>query len=157
MNVEFFDHQDRAHPLNGAKLATAADLSSLRGGPPFFCELIGENGFTLLRGVGDDFGCVQHSSCEGVPPYLMATTHSVFDLGDCVPFLTGDTSTPVPRYHCLLLAVVRQIANHFVEIGERQRQCALRGIQINGSLTLHIHTRRSRAGVRMETAAARLN
>jgi len=51
MNVEFFDHQDRAHPLNGAKLATAADLSSLRGGPPFFCELIGENGFTLLRAL----------------------------------------------------------------------------------------------------------
>jgi hypothetical protein len=123
MMVEFFDQQDATNPLNGATLTTEVELSTLveglRSRPPFFCEFVGENGFKLLVGVGRDVGCVEHSSCDGDPPYLMATTNSVFNLNDCVRFLTGNEPTPVPRYYCLPMELVKQIANYFVETGER--------------------------------------
>jgi hypothetical protein len=52
MKVEFFDREDRTNPLNGTELVTDVELSSLieglRSRPPFFCELMGENGFKLL-------------------------------------------------------------------------------------------------------------
>lgn len=51
MIVEFFDLHDRTNPLNGATVTTEVELSSLveglRSRLPFFCELIGENGFQL--------------------------------------------------------------------------------------------------------------
>jgi hypothetical protein len=124
MKIEFFDLQDEANPLNGTKLATEGELSSLieglRSRPPFFCELIGENEFKLLVGIGHDVGCIQHSSCDGNPPYLMATSNSVFNPNDCVEFLIGNTPTPVPRCYCLPMELVKQITNHFVETGERR-------------------------------------
>src|SRR5215467_16118949 len=125
MKVEFFDHQDRANPLNGAEVAAEAELSSLieglRSRPRFLCELIGENGFKLLVGVGHDVGCIQHSSCDGCPPYLMAISGSdpVFNPDDYMEFLTGNTPTEIPRYYCLPMELLKQTANYFVETGER--------------------------------------
>ena len=37
----------------------------------FFCELLADNGYNLLVGVGR-IGCVQYSPDNGNPPYLMA-------------------------------------------------------------------------------------
>jgi hypothetical protein len=123
MKVEFFDRQDRTNPLNGTELVTDVELSNLieglRSRPPFFCELMGENGFALLVGIGHDVGCVQHSAWDGDSPYLMATNNSVFNISDCICFLAGGTLTPVPRYYCLSMELVKQIANYFIKTGDR--------------------------------------
>jgi hypothetical protein len=123
MKVEFFDREDRTNPLNGTELVTDVELSSLieglRSRPPFFCELMGENGFKLLVGIGDDVGCVQHSAWDGNSAYLMATNNSVFDINDCVSFLIGGTPTPVARYYCMSMELVKQIANYFIKTGDR--------------------------------------
>lgn len=49
----------------------------------------------------------------------MATTNSVFNLYDWVEFLIGNEPTEVPRHYCLPMELVKQIANYFVETGER--------------------------------------
>jgi hypothetical protein len=123
MKVEFFDRQDESNPLNGAQIGTDDELSSiiesLRTRPPFLCELIGENGHNLMVGIGDDIGCVQHSSCDGLPPYLMGTKDAPRDTNNCVDFLIGDTPTPIPRRYCLPMELVKRIASDFVDTGER--------------------------------------
>ncbi len=73
MNTQFFDRQDPRNPHNGAKLHDAAEfikcLAEAKGRPPFFCELIGDNGYKLLLGVGEAVGCAQYSASDGSPPH----------------------------------------------------------------------------------------
>jgi len=124
MRARFFDLYDRSNPLDGAEVTTSVELSSIidecSAGRAQFCELVGENGFKLLLGVSRDLGCVQHSSCDDNPPYLMATNNSVLDTDDCVKFLIDNEPTPVPRHYCLPMELVKKIATHFLEIGQRR-------------------------------------
>lgn len=50
-------------------------IESLRNRPPFFCELVGENGFNLLVGIGGDVGCAQLSRTDGLTVKTLAPSH----------------------------------------------------------------------------------
>ena len=124
MMVEFHDQQESSNPLNGLEITTGTALlriiDSLRNRRPFFCELLGKNGFKLLIGIGNNVGCVQHSSSEGDPPYLMAVEEGIeFSTRDTVDFLIGNELTEIPRRYCKSMESVKQIALHFLETGLR--------------------------------------
>jgi hypothetical protein len=123
MLVEFFDRQDRANSLNGVKILTGAELSDivdhLSHRPPFFCELIGANGCKLLIGIAKAVGCVQYSTSDGSPPYLMALSDRALDNHTFVEFLIGNTPTPVPARYCVPFDTVKRVAAWFVETGLR--------------------------------------
>lgn len=124
MKVQFFDRQNAANPLNGGYVEDLAGLRNVLGSardrPPFFAELIGDNGFKLLLGLGSTEGCVQFSSVDGAPPYLMAVTPSQRDSEGELEFLIGGTASPVPRRYCLPYGAVEDIAAVFVQNGGRK-------------------------------------
>lgn len=124
MKAQFFDRQDVANPLNGTSITDLSELrnvlGSVRGRPPFFAELIGENGFKLLMGVGGAEGCVQFSSVDGAPPYLMAVAPNDGNSEGEQEFLIGDAASPVPKRYCLPHDAVEDIAAAFVQTGQRK-------------------------------------
>ena len=73
MIVQMFDRQDAANPVNGALPVAPSwllhTLNALRRRKPFFCELVADNGYTLLLGVGPS-GCAQCSRSDGRPGRL---------------------------------------------------------------------------------------
>jgi hypothetical protein len=85
---------------------------------PFFCELISDNGYKLLIGIGKRIGCVQYSRIDGVPPYLIALKDTSDGEQGYIEFLIDGTPTPVSMRYCIPLEDVRQIANHFLKTGE---------------------------------------
>lgn len=123
MVVQFFDRQDKTNPVNCATIDNQEELlkvlDGLRSREPFFCELVGENGFNLLLGVGRTIGCVQYSPEDGSAPYLMAVAISEQDSEGYVVFLTADTPTPVLRRYCISFELLKRIAAHFIETGQR--------------------------------------
>ena len=132
MLVRFFDREDEASPFNGASLHDAAKLrelfDGLRSRKPFFCELLGENGYKLLVGLGGEIGAVQHSRIDGDPPYLMAVAASAEPTTDHTEYLIGGTATEVPARYCLPIETVVQIALHFQKTGDRSEVVAWEGI-----------------------------
>ncbi|MGJ5135616.1 Imm1 family immunity protein [Bradyrhizobium oligotrophicum] len=123
MIVEFFDRENERSPLNGLRIRETAGLielfDQLQGRAPFFCEFIGENGYTVLVGIDGNGGCVQYSRTDGRPPYLMAVSAAPAQSDGFVEFLIGGTSTPVPSRYYLPSDAVRQIATYFQKTGER--------------------------------------
>jgi len=123
MIVEFKDLQDHDNPWNGMRIADSATLlrllDELRNRPPFFCELVGDNGFKLLLGVGAECCCVQYSPSDGNVPYLMAVGRPEGSVNSFKEFLTANTLTPVPERYCLPFEMMKQIAVHFLEQGGR--------------------------------------
>ena len=123
MKAQFFDRQDAANPLNGMSITNLFELrsalESVRGRPPFFAELIGDNGFKLLLGIGSDEGCAQFSSVDGAAPYLMAVSPNGEVEGEQV-FLIGDTASPVPKRYCLPSGTVEDIAATFLQTGQHK-------------------------------------
>jgi hypothetical protein len=126
MRSQFFDRQHTDNPLNGVMVDNSAALRTLvhnlQGREPFFAELIGDNRCKLLLGIGPAEGCVQFSTVDGAPPYLMAMRNDPEQEGveqNCLDFLIGDTPTPVPRRYCLPMHKVVEIAANFLMQGER--------------------------------------
>jgi len=124
MIVRFFDLQDETNPLHLASIKDdgqlVRDLDGLRSRPPFMCELVGENAYKLLIGVGRDLGCTQYSAVGGDPPYLMAVAPNAgLRPEEYVEFLCGATPTPVPRQFVLPFGLIKDIAVHFRQTGER--------------------------------------
>lgn len=123
MTAVFQDLQRPDNPLNGSQLIVAASLldmcRSLKGRKPFLFELRGDNGFMLTIGFAGNVGSVQHSPCDGSPPYLMAISDEHMEDSKCLQFLAGDTPTPIPLRFCLPIAVVERIAHEFIEGGRR--------------------------------------
>jgi hypothetical protein len=123
MRVCFFDGQDQANPLNGVEIDNAAELSEVLEGlylrEPFFCELVGGNGFTLLIGVAPDSGCVQHSPSNGDTPHLMAVGTDQGGRSSFKEFLMGNTPTPVPVRYLLPWERAASIALYFMRTGQR--------------------------------------
>jgi len=118
-----FEQQD--NPWNGVTIADEATLTNLlkdsAAKDPFLLELTGDNGFRLTIGIGGPLGCVQYSSNNGYPPYLVALSESQDRRnadGD-VEFLAGGTATPVPLRRCLTFEVLGQIVMYFFATGER--------------------------------------
>jgi hypothetical protein len=122
MRAQFFDRQDDGNPLNGVALEDSEALrkivQTMQARAPFMAELVGTNGRTLLLGLGSSDGCVQFSSTDGEPPYLMALRPNAEAEGE-QEFLIGGTPSPVPRRYCLSMPKVADIAATFLENGER--------------------------------------
>ena len=76
VKVKFYDQQNEANPMNGTTISTRSELleilDSLTDREPFFVELVAQNTYTLLIGIGGTIGCVQHSGPDRNPPYMMA-------------------------------------------------------------------------------------
>ncbi len=123
MMAEFFDRQEKSNPLNGARIGDRQQLLKVFNGlmhrKPFFCELVGENGYSLLLGIGQHFTCAQYSPSDGSTPYLMAVGTSKPDNNQYVEFLTADVPSPVPMRFCVAPGTVKEIAVHFIETGNR--------------------------------------
>lgn len=122
MTVKFFDKQDLLNPSNGSNI-DSEDLSKLLASfsnrKPFFFELLAENGYKQLVGVGKDTGCVQHSSIDGNPPYLMAVASTGQANEAEIAFLIENTMTPISIHFCIPFQMVKQIASYFAETGKR--------------------------------------
>jgi hypothetical protein len=123
MRLEFFDRQDELSPLNGTIITQTSELLTLLARferrAPFFFELLGQNGYKILVGIGDLGGCVQYSETTGEPPYFMAISNDVPISESHIDFLMGGTLTPIPCRYFLPLQVVHEIAGYFHETGER--------------------------------------
>ena len=121
MTLEIVDHQDPSSEVNGITVKTQDALAKVfisgQAREPFFCELLGSNGYKLLVGMGRDIGCVQHSSNDGNPPYLMAVLDGPQE--EEYEFLTADTPTPVRARYCLPIDKVMEIAAYFLLTGKR--------------------------------------
>jgi hypothetical protein len=69
MAARFYDRHDELNPLNGSELALGVAayriIDQSRSREPFFCELVGENGYKLMLGIGTNIGCAQYSACDG--------------------------------------------------------------------------------------------
>jgi Immunity protein Imm1 len=123
MNVEFIDREDERNPLSGSIISESPHLhelfEQLRGREPFFCELVGQNGYKILLGIGGPSGCVQYSRIDGSPPYLMAVAEDLERSREYVEFLIGGTLTPVSSRYCASFKTVTEIAAYFQTTGER--------------------------------------
>ena len=123
MTIEFFDRQQVSSSVNGIRIEKQGDLlrlfESLVNREPFFCELVGDNGYKQLVGVGGRIGCVQYSANNGAPPYLMAVAEDGVNGQPYVEFLIGNTPTPVSTRYCIPFEKIRQITVYFLQTGER--------------------------------------
>lgn len=125
MRVTLLDTQDASSPYNGVQVENAAGLQdvleSLQHREPFILELEGVNGIRLIAGIGGPVGCIQFSTADGEPPYLVAVGKvsgpSVQKGG--AEFLCGGTLTPVPDARCLPFSVLKSVASYFAETGGR--------------------------------------
>jgi len=121
MIVKFLDMEDEKNPLSGTDVDNSRTLldilESAKKRMPFFCELVGETG-TILIGVGEP-GCVQNTSSDGDPPYLMAVSPAgEYREGD-FEFLAGGTATPVSSRYCLPFDLIKKLAVEFQQSGFR--------------------------------------
>lgn len=124
MKAQLFDTEKSDSSWNGMVLESPQQLRAMlaevqsQSRLPFFAELVGHNGHQLLLGLGALDGCVQFSSTDGAPPYLMAVGQN--EKGrDHLVFSTGGTPTPVLRRYGLPMQAVTDIAVFFMETGER--------------------------------------
>jgi hypothetical protein len=118
MNVTFFDIQDEANRLNGAVIEDTERLSQLlqglRGRAPFICEIVAENGFELVVGVGE-VGCAQYGRRDGSAGYVVALAPGREHVEGDTEFLAGGTATPISNRFCMPFSSVLEIVGHFHE------------------------------------------
>jgi hypothetical protein len=124
MMTRFLDLEDDHNPLNGTVIQNRSQLkvlfTSFRDRAPFLGELTGDNGFRIILGLGKtDQACVQFSTTDNLPPYLVAISPSATSSEVDMEFLMGGTPTPISRRNCLPLGLVEEIAATFVETGKR--------------------------------------
>ena len=123
MKITFFDRRGASSPYNNEVVDTATDLldilENLQDREPFFCELVGENGFNLLLGVGGNVSCAQYSPSDGSTPYLMAKLEGKAETNRYAEFVINNTITPVPDRYSIPFETAKQIAAHFLETGQR--------------------------------------
>lgn len=122
MNAIFQDLQHAVNPRNGQVLRDPLEVSALLNelkamAPPFMFQLIGANKSSLIVGIGHDFGCVQHSSNDGLPPYFLAV--GPFAGSPPMEFLLGDTATPIDGRYRLSIRTLQDLIEVFIDSGER--------------------------------------
>lgn len=81
MRVVLHNFQDGAKdPFDGIQVDSADRLCEIldqfQSRDPFILELEGDNGFRLTVGIGGTVSCIQYSSSDGEPPYLVAVGKS---------------------------------------------------------------------------------
>ena len=125
MLVRFFDRENESNVLNGSLLdsddALTIVLDTLRDRSPFICELVGDNSYNLMIGVGGDSGCwcVQYSAADGDLPYWMALGSASEEHREDSEFALGGTATPVSVRYCLSSETARAVAVFFRQTGDR--------------------------------------
>ena len=124
MNTTFQDLQNENNPRNGEAISDRASVTSLLDDlrniqPPFMCQFTGDNGFNVMVGIDHDFGCVQHSSNDGIPPFMMAVSKTGPSDRSDMEFLVGDTPTPIDGRYRVPFDAVREIVAQFVTTGQR--------------------------------------
>lgn len=122
MIISFEDRENLDNTLNGSSFENPESLikflHSLSLEHPFFCELVGENGYNLLLGLGNVWSCIQYSRADGDPPYLMALHDENSEDGSDLEFLIGGTTTPVPYRFRLSWRQLEEIVRYFSETGK---------------------------------------
>jgi hypothetical protein len=131
MIVTFFDYEDKTNYLNGMAIQDNSRLfmflQSMRNRSPFICNLVSENDYELLIGVGR-VGCAQYSACDGNPPYLMAVSPNSEPGERYVEFLCGGTPTPISTRYCMPFDDLLQIVGYFQETGRAYPGVSWEGI-----------------------------
>jgi len=95
-------------------------IDQIAAGRSAFCELFSENGYALSIGIRESFGCAQHNKQDWDPPYLVATTAEAQQRGDGeIVFFYQEEYTPMALRHCLPLELIKKVAVHFLNTGER--------------------------------------
>jgi hypothetical protein len=122
MKITFFDRQKESNPHNEGVVNTTNELldilEGLQGRDPFFCELVGENGFNLLLGVGGEVSCAQYSASDGSTPYVVAKLGSNAETDGDAEFLINDTITPILHRYCIPFEIATKVAADFLETGQ---------------------------------------
>jgi hypothetical protein len=126
MKVILHDFQEGSNGLfDGVEVADAEKLrdilNQLQRRDPFIMELEGDNGYRLTVGIGGPVSCIQHSSRDGEPPYLVAVINGVgqpLGLNDHV-FLCGGQPTEIPGSRCVPFSVLQSVALYFLQTGGR--------------------------------------
>jgi hypothetical protein len=126
MNAILRDFQEGSdNPLDGTQVVDSRQLrdifDQLQQRDPFILELQGDNGYRLIVGIGGPISCIQHSSSDGEPPYLVAVMKDGqyrTELTDCV-FLCGGQATEIRGSQCVPFSVLQSVASHFLETGTR--------------------------------------
>jgi hypothetical protein len=123
MIATFQDLQNDDNPRNGQTIhdqeTVASLLEELRNKePPIACQFTGDNGYNLIVGIGRDFGCAQHSSNDGMPPYMMAVSQAGAAQDDDIEFLMGNTPTPIDGRYRVAFDEVLEIVVDFVTKGD---------------------------------------
>jgi hypothetical protein len=125
MIVRYFNNQNKLDLMNGKANAESATLVALlgerRNDRPFIAKLLGENGFELVCGIGNDLCCVEHMRSNGDVPYLMAVSARPPMNGGYVEFLTANTPTAFAARYIIRFAELEEVAIHFLETGERSK------------------------------------
>jgi Immunity protein Imm1 len=126
MKVQYANQQNKLDPMNGAVIEESVKLAELlnskRNEPPFLGELSGDNGYHIEFGIGGDIGCVQFSSMDGDPPYLMAVSTNPPMKCGYVEFLISNTPTPFAARYIISFDELKEIALHFMKTGERSNR-----------------------------------
>jgi hypothetical protein len=124
MNAEFQDLQNERNRENGrvfgdgkAVKAFLEQLRTLR--PPFMCQFVSDNGFNLTVGIDREFGCAQHTSNDGMPPYLMAVSRAPDASQPDMEFVVGGTATPIDGRYRLEFETLAQVVSEFVSTGRQ--------------------------------------
>ena len=111
------------NPLDGTQVVDSGKLrdifDQLQQRDPFILELEGDNGYRLTFGSGGPVSCVQHSSSDGDPPYMVAVMKDALhrsERKDCV-FLCGGQATEIRGSQCVPFSVLQSVASHFLETG----------------------------------------
>ena len=126
MKVILHDFQEGLNnPFDGTQVVDSAKLGEifdqLQHREPFILELEGDNGYRLTIGIGGPVSCIQHSSTNGEPPYMVAVMKDVQQRSepkDCV-FLCGGQATEIRGNQCVPFSVLQSVASRFLETGTR--------------------------------------
>ena len=123
MIVRYYNHQDKADPMNGRAIVQDDELLQLlrerRDRRPFVAELSGSNGYEITFGLGARFCCAQYSRGDGSPPYLMAVSPYPTMRRGYIEFLAANTPTPFAARYIISADELKEIAVHFLRTGER--------------------------------------
>jgi hypothetical protein len=94
-------------------------LDDVRKGEPTVCELISDSGRELMLGIGPKFGFAQYKASDGEPPYFI-TAKDAGNASRCFyEYWAGGTLSEIPVKYCLPIDIIRELAVHFFETGQR--------------------------------------
>lgn len=128
MKVRYVNGQDKLDSMNGVDIAGPDELAELlderRNRAPFIADLVADNGFELMIGMGRGFGCAQYSRTDGEPPYLMAVSPQRNVEKGYVEFLVNNTPTPFAARYILTFEQVKAVSLHFLATGDRSSTVA---------------------------------